>query len=173
MRPTEGIVFRRCSEGDYDSVYFIINEAAASYQDVIPDDFLTDPYMSREVFRSELAAGVDFWGYQQEGALRGVMGTQRVQDVMLIRHAYVRTEYQSLGVGSTLLGFLLTRTQRPVLVGTWAAATRAIAFYERHGFSLTSDSIAQRLLGKYWDIPAQQATASVVLASIPQTELDV
>ena len=32
------------------------------------------------------------------------MGVQRVHDVMLIRHAYVRTRSQSRGIGGRLLG---------------------------------------------------------------------
>ena len=113
----DSVTYRRCVDRDYDSVYFIINEAAASYRGLIPANRSLDPYMSREEFRHEISAGVEFWGHEENEALRGVMGVQRVADVVLIRHAYIRPEYQNLGIGSGLLRLLLSRTRRPVLVG--------------------------------------------------------
>jgi hypothetical protein len=52
---------------------------------------------------------------------------------------------------------------RPVLVGTWAAATWAIRFYERHSFCLVANDEAASLLRKYWSVPERQIEASVVL----------
>jgi hypothetical protein len=51
-----------------------------------------------------------------------------------------------------------------VLVGTWAAAEWAIAFYRRHGFVQVSPEEKTRLLRTYWDIPERQVETSVVLA---------
>ena len=165
------VVYRQCLDGDFDSVYFIINEAASAYRGLIPREHLTEPYMSRQEFRSEIVAGVEFWGYEVHGALRGVMGIQRSQDVVLIRHAYTRSEFQGLGIGSGLLNYLLAKTQRPVLVGTWAALTRSISFYERHGFSLVDESLIKPLLQKYWQVPDSQMDSSVVLANVPVEKL--
>jgi N-acetylglutamate synthase-like GNAT family acetyltransferase len=50
------------------------------------------------------------------------------------------------------------------LIGTWAAATRAIYFYQKHGFKQVSPREKNRLLEKYWSIPARQVETSVVLA---------
>jgi hypothetical protein len=47
--------------------------------------------MSRDELRHEIEHGVRFWGYEESEAMEGVMGMQEVQDVTLIRHAYVRT----------------------------------------------------------------------------------
>jgi hypothetical protein len=55
-------------------------------------------------------------------------------------------------------------TSRPTLIGTWAAAGWAVRFYERHGFALVTPEEKDRLLAKYWDIPARQVETSVVLA---------
>ena len=52
---------------------------------------------------------------------------------------------------------------RPLLVGTWAAAWWAVAFYERHGFSLVTPAEKDRLLRRYWSIPERQVETSVVL----------
>jgi len=142
----------------------IINEAAEKYRGVIPADRWHDPYMSAEYLRGEIDAGVIFWGYEVDDELVGVMGIQDVADVTLIRHAYVRTSAQRSGVGGRLLRRLLAETDRPVLIGTWADAGWAIAFYEKHGFVVTPREETARLLHKYWDIPERQVETSVVLA---------
>jgi len=116
---------------------------------------------------AEIAAGVEFWGYEDDGALLGVMGIQPVQDVDLIRHAYVAPGSQRLGVGGALIDHLMRSATRRVLVGTWAAAEWAIAFYRRHGFVQVSPEAKTRLLRLYWDIPERQIETSVVLANPP------
>jgi GNAT superfamily N-acetyltransferase len=93
-----------------------------------------------------------------------VMGIQLVNDVTLIRHAYVLTNRQIKGIGAKLLSRLLRMAQTSeVLVGTWEAAHWAIRFYEKHGFKLVSKEEKDRLLRKYWDIPERQIETSVVL----------
>ena len=119
--------------------------------------------MEARELEAEITAGVDFWGEERLGRLTGVVGLQMVGDVALIRHAYVRPDAQRGGVGTQLMNHVLARTAQPVLVGTWAASDWAIAFYERLGFSLASDSEKTRLLKKYWSIPERQIETSVVL----------
>jgi len=112
----------------------------------------------------QIAGGVAFWGYEADGALVGVMGIQAVDDVDLIRHAYVLPDRQGEGVGRALLEHLRTLAGRPMLVGTWAAAEWAIRFYERNGFELVSPEEKTALLTRYWSIPDRQIETSVVLA---------
>ncbi len=157
-------MIRSCTDADFDTVLEIINDAAQAYQGHIPADRWQEPYMSREYLRHELASGVVFWGYEDEGTLLGVMGIQDVQDVTLIRHAYVRTASRGKGIGGKLLAHLKALAARRVLVGTWAAATWAIGFYEKHGFRLVTWEEKERLLRKYWKIPERQTETSVVLA---------
>jgi hypothetical protein len=52
---------------------------------------------------------------------------------------------------------------RPMLVGTWADASWAIGFYERHGFALVPRAETPALLRKYWTISDRQIETSVVL----------
>ena len=120
--------------------------------------------MPKEELRHEIDDGVVFWGYEEDGELVGVMGIQQVQDVTLIRHAYVRTAQRNQGIGRRLLSRLRTLTERPILIGTWADAVWAIRFYEKHGFRRVSPEEKVRLLKKYWSIPERQVETSVVLA---------
>jgi N-acetylglutamate synthase-like GNAT family acetyltransferase len=120
--------------------------------------------MPRKELQDEIDAGVKFWGYENERQLVGIMGIQNVQNVALIRHAYVRTSERNRGIGSALLSHLRKETKRPILVGTWAAASWAIRFYEKHGFQLVSAQEKDELLRMYWSISPRQIENSVVLA---------
>lgn len=141
----------------------IVNAAAVAYRGVIPGDRWHEPYMPEAELREEIAAGVEFWGLDSDDGLIGVMGVQPVRDVDLIRHAYVRPDRQRHGVGAELIEYLRARSPRRLLVGTWAAATWAIAFYQRHGFELLPPQRAAELLRTYWTIPQRQVETSVVL----------
>ena len=157
-------MIRACTPADFDTILAIINEAAQAYRGVIPSDCWHDPYMAAPALASEMAAGVEFSGFEDSGALIGVMGIQPVRDVFLIRHAYVRTAHQNRGIGAQLLRALIDRATAPLLVGTWANAVWAIRFYQRHGFRLVSTSEKDDLLSTYWTIPERQRATSVVLA---------
>ena len=154
-----------CQSGDFSEIYDIINDAASAYLGVIPEDRWHEPYMPREELKKQIDEGVEFYGYMEEGKLLAVMGIQFKGDVTLIRHAYVRTSSRNKGIGSKLLAHLRHISTTPVLIGTWADASWAIAFYERHGFRLLSKEETVRLLHKYWSIPERQVDTSVVLAN--------
>jgi N-acetylglutamate synthase-like GNAT family acetyltransferase len=154
----------RCGEEDFEAIWEIINDGAEAYRGVIPEDCWAEPYMSREKLQHEIDDGVVFWGCEEDEGLAGVMGIQDVQDVTLIRHAYVRTESQNRGIGAELLAHLVKLATGPVLVGTWADATWAIRFYEKYGFQLVGTEEKNRLLRNYWTIPERQVETSVVLA---------
>lgn len=158
----------RCEAKDFKRVCDVINDAAEAYKGVIPRDCWKEPYMSREELRREIQHGVVFWGYRREASaheLVGVMGLQDLEEVTLVRHAYVRNSSQNQGIGSVLLSHVLGLATHPVLVGTWADASWAIRFYEKHGFNLIGTKQKDELLKRYWTVPKRQAVASVVLAN--------
>ena len=157
-------MIRQCDHNDFERIKSVINESASAYKGVIPDDCWKQPYMSREDLRDEIKDGLQFWGYEEDGELIGVMGIQYNQGVAIIRHAYIRTSKQNHGIGGMLLSFLQDQTTCPLLVGTWADAVWAVRFYEKHGFRLVSVQEKDRLLRKYWSIPDRQIETSVVLA---------
>ena len=158
-------MIRACTESDLPVLYTIINDAAIAYKGIIPADCWHEPYMPADQLKAEIRDGVRFWGREDGGELAGVMGIQDRGEVDLIRHAYVKTANRNKGIGALLLEHLETTTRKPILIGTWAAATWAIRFYEKHGYRLLSREETARLLRKYWNIPERQIETSVVLAS--------
>lgn len=158
-------MIRPCGAHEFDTIWTIINDGARAYHGVVPADCLNDPYMTKSDLDHEMKDGVVFWGYENSGELIGVMGIQELGEVTLIRHAYVRTSAQGLGIGGKLLSHLRERANHPLLIGTWADAKWAIGFYEKHGFELLSSEQKTALLPRYWKISQRQAETSVVLAS--------
>ena len=64
--------------------------------------------------------------------LQAVMGMQSVQDVTLIRNAYLATSRQRQGIEVSLPSHLQTLAKTPIVIGTWAHAHWAIRFYKKH-----------------------------------------
>jgi N-acetylglutamate synthase-like GNAT family acetyltransferase len=154
---------RESRADDLPSMLAIINAAAEAYRRVIPADLWHDPYMPAAELESEIADGVRFWVAEAAERVEGVMGIQDRGDVTLVRHAYVAPIAQRGGIGTMLLRHLLGLADKPVLVGTWADAAWAVAFYRKNGFAAASQEEKERLLRKYWRIPSRQAETSVVL----------
>ena len=156
-------MIRECKPADTESIVEIINDGATAYQGIIPDDCWKDPYMSLEELLREIDEGVQFWGYELDGVLVGVMGLQFVKDAALVRHAYVRSRERNRGIGTHLLLHLRGMTVVPLLIGTWADASWAIHFYERHGFREVGSKERTELLNRYWNISSRQVETSTVL----------
>jgi N-acetylglutamate synthase-like GNAT family acetyltransferase len=158
------MMIRKSVDDDFAAMLAIINDAARAYRGVIPADRWHEPYMPANELAKEIARGVVFWVAEREGQLAGLMGIQDKGEVALVRHAYVAPATQRSGVGTTLLRHVESLTDKPILIGTWAAASWAIEFYRRNGFTLVSTTQKDHLLQKYWSIPVRQVETSVVLA---------
>ena len=155
---------RKARSDDHPAILAIVNDAAQAYRGVIPADRWHEPYMPREELESEIADGVAFWLDEQDGRLLGVMGIQDRGEVALVRHAYVSPASQKSGIGTGLLRHVTAEAGKPILIGTWAAASWAIAFYLRNGYSVVPEARKATLLRRYWKIPERQIETSVVLA---------
>lgn len=151
----------RLGRRDRDRIRAVINAAARAYEGVIPAEHYSEPYMGADELAEALET-MEFLGVERAGKLVGVMGFQAVEDVRLIRHLYVSPDHQRQGIGSRLLAAGIDRAgDRPLLVGTWAAAEWAIRFYEANGFENLGND--RRLLDRYWEVDEAHAAASVVL----------
>lgn len=154
-------MIRTCDREDEEAIFNVINQSAKMYRGVIAEDRYREPYMSVKELRREMSE-ITFFAYEEQGRLLGVAGYQYAKDVSLVRHLYVLSEHQGVGIGSALLNHILEiANTRRVLVGTWKDAEWAIGFYEKHGFKLLSGK--DELLKKYWKIPERQIELSVVL----------
>ena len=149
---------------DSSKILHVINDAAKRYKGIIPNNCWHEPYMSEKDLLDEFKNEVRMFGYIHNDNLIGVIGFQKIKDVVLIRHAYTLTLYQGKGTGSVLLKFLLKKNQNfRLLIGTWRNANWAIQFYEKFGFVLHGKEETTLLLKKYWNIPKKQIENSVVL----------
>jgi N-acetylglutamate synthase-like GNAT family acetyltransferase len=155
---------RQSRAADLPAILAVINAAAQAYRGVIPADRWHEPYMPEDELASEIAAGVQFSVVEDGERLLGAMGIQDKGEVALIRHAYIAPAAQRKGAGTKLLQHLEAQVAKPILIGTWAAATWAIDFYVRNGFTLVSHQEKEQLLRRYWSIPRRQIETSVVLA---------
>ena len=155
---------RRAQPDDFEGILAVINDAAEAYRGVIPSDCWHDPYMSAEDLKIEIEKNVVFWVLEDQGCLLSVMGIQDKDDVALVRHAYTVTESQGRGFGTRLLRHLESLTAKPMLIGTWAAANWAIAFYRNNRYRVVSEQEKDSLLRRYWTVPDRQIETSVVLA---------
>jgi len=158
-------MIRECKDSEFNTISEIINDAAQAYRGVIPQDCWHEPYMSLAELRAQIEDGIVFWGLERDGQLLGVMGIQDKGDVTLIRHAYVLSRAQKRGIGEKLLHHSQNMTEKPILIGTWAAASWAVSFYQKNGYTLVSKEEKNRLLRRYWSIPERQVETSVVLAN--------
>jgi len=145
-------MIRKCNESDIDVIYEIINDAAQAHKGIIPEDRWHNPYMSLTELRQEILDGIIFWGLVDNHELVSVMGMQDKNEVALIRHEYTRTARRNEGLGSRLLRHLESTTDKPILIGTWADATWAIAFYQRNNYHPLPVQEKEQLLRKYWTI---------------------
>ena len=154
-------MLRPCVMKDAQQIYLVVNDAARAYEGVIPPDCYHQPYMPWQELLAEMER-ISFLGWEEGRELVAVMGMERVEDVTLLRHAYVAPTWQRKGIGTELLRALLKKTETArLLVGTWADAWWALDFYRKHGFRLLADK--DDLLRRYWRIPDRQREASVVL----------
>ena len=153
-----------CTKKNISNILYVINDASLKYKGIIPNDCWHEPYMTKQKLISEFANGVRMFGYNKDNTLVGVMGIQELKDVTLIRHAYILTRYQGIGIGKSLLQHLFKINKNScLLVGTWRDATWAIQFYEKFGFIRQNKKQTVQLLNKYWEISSKQIENSVVL----------
>ncbi len=157
-------MIRKCDKDDINTIFEIINDAAQAYKGIIPQDRWKEPYMSKEELLHEIEADVEFWGYEENGQLVGIMGIQQMWEVALIKYAYVRTAKRNQGIGRELLLFLKKLAHKPIVTGAWEDAKWATSFYENNGFQMVSTEEKEEILRKYWCVPERQAQTSVVFA---------
>lgn len=138
----------------------VINIAAQWYREFLSPEELHDPEMDEAGWEAE-ARRMTWWGAFVGSALVGVMGSEPIGEVALLRHAHILPPYQRKGVASALLEFVeehLVGVSR-VIVGTYAENYKARGILEKAGYVLSVDSEA--VLRTYYDIPEDRLRTSV------------
>ena len=84
------------------------------------------------------------WVYDDEGIIKGFMWVDSQQ----IKKLFVEPVLQSKGIGSVLLTYAITELEATYL---WALEknTRAIAFYQKHGFQTTEEKMLEEGTTEY------------------------
>lgn len=73
------------------------------------------------------------------------MGMQFIEDLTLIRHAYVYSPGQQRGIGAAQLSHLAGVARDPMRIGAGADARWAVGFYWKHGFELVPPAEKEKL----------------------------
>ena len=138
----------------------VINIAARWYREFLPPEELHDPEMDEAEWEAE-GRRMTWWGALIDNTLVGVMGSEPIGEVVLLRHAYILPRYQRSGVASALIEHIengLVGTER-IIVGTYAANYRARGALEKAGYVLSADSEA--VLRAFYDIPEDRLLTSI------------
>ncbi len=161
LLPTPAISIRPYTPRDLQAALDVINSAAKSYRTFLPPEDYHEPLMTREDFLREADRLQFYLAEDASGEVVGVMGLERVQDVVLIRHGYIRPDRQRQGVGEALLDHLERRagTVSRILIGTYWANLAAQAHLRKHGYRPVADSDA--VLRAYYQIPEAQQRGSI------------
>ena len=157
---TTKIEIRALQSDDGHSAVAVINRAAEWYAEFLPPAELHGPEMTLESWTEE-ARRMTWYGAFVGGLLVGVMAAEDAGDAVLFRHAYVVPERQRQGIASMLHAHLEDHVDDAarIIVGTYAANTKARAALEAAGYLLSSDSEA--VLRRYYDIPEDRLRSSV------------
>lgn len=164
---TSPVAIRRCEALDLPAALGVINAAARSYRAFLPPEHYHEPLMTPEEFRREAARMQLYMAVDQKGEVVGVMGLERVRDVALIRHGYVRPDRQRQGIGEALLAHLegLVEAGTRILVGTYRGNAAAQAHLEKHGYRRVENSDA--VLRAYYEISDTQRGGSIAFEKGP------
>ena len=154
------ICIRELTSADCAEAVEVINTAARWYREFLPPGELHDPEMDGAEWEAERRR-MTWWGAVLDGALVGVMGSEPVGEVALLRHAYILPRHQRQGVASALQEHIQRRLAgvRRVIVGTYAANYKARGILEKAGYVLSPDP--EQVLRTYYDIPEDRLMTSV------------
>lgn len=154
------LAIRALTADDCAAAVAVINRAARWYREFLPPEDLHEPEMDEAEWQAE-GRRMTWWGALIDNRLVGVMGSEPIGEVALLRHAYILPDHQRQGVATALLGHIEQRLRdiERVIVGTYAANHKARGILEKAGFCLSADSEA--VLRAYFDIPEDRLRTSV------------
>jgi GNAT superfamily N-acetyltransferase len=167
MALTAAVAIRAYEPPDLPVALGVINAAARSYRAFLPPEHYHDPLMTPEDLRREAARVRFYVAVDPKGEVVGVMGLERVGDVALIRHGYVRPDRQRQGIGEALLAHLegLVPAGTRIYIGTYRENRVARGHLAKHGYREVADS--DSILRTYYEIPEAQRRGSIAFEKVP------
>jgi putative acetyltransferase len=131
-------VIRQVTSEDVPDVIRIVADTLAEFGLEFGQGSSTDDEL-RDLPSSYALCGGAFWVAHHDGALVGTCGMYPVKPKLYeLRKMYLRPASRGLGLGKRLLDHALDWTRARggthVVLDTMEKMTRAIAFYEQHGF---------------------------------------
>ena len=180
------VKIRELTRADQDAAVVVINTAAQWYQEFLSAEEYHDPEMTSAQWQAEAKRLTWYGAFQAEvlaeasaeastevspEVLLGVMGLEYVQDVALLRHAYILPEQQRHGIGSRLREHLENQIRgverqgvARIIVGTYTGNYKARAALEGAGYQVSADSEA--VLRAYYAIPKDRLQSSVTYEKV-------
>lgn len=156
----DGLTIRELTSGDSGRAVEVINTAARWYREFLPPEELHDPEMDEAQWLAE-GERMTWWGALLGNSLVGVMGSEPMGEVALLRHAYILPGHQRQGVATALREYIEERLCGidRVIVGTYAANYKARGILEKGGYRLSPNP--EEVLRTYYDIPEDRLLTSL------------
>jgi GNAT superfamily N-acetyltransferase len=166
MGPRSSAAIRAYEPTDLPAALGVINAAARAYRVFLPAEDYHEPLMTPEDLRREAGRVRFYVAVEPNGEVVGVMGLERVGDVVLVRHGYVRPDRQRLGIGEALLRHLEEKVApgTRIIIGTYRGNSAARAHLKKHGYRQVEDSDA--VLREHYEIPEAQRRGSIAFEKV-------
>lgn len=138
----------------------VINTAASWYREFLPDEAWHDPEMTESGWDRE-SERMTWYGAFEDARLLGVAALEYVENVALLRHAYILPGHQRQGTGSLLTRELEAAIEGVdrIIVGTYRDNYKARGALEKLGYRECASS--EEVLRAYYAIPADRMQSSV------------
>ncbi len=135
---TEGLTIRKARTHDSEFTFAIKKKAFHEYVERVSG---WDESHQRELHITRFAAQ-DFRIIRFRGTDVGFFATSNTSDMLKLHQLFILPEYQSMGIGSACMTRIVNAAnlaQKPMMLQVLKINTRAIAFYQRLGFTIADD----------------------------------
>jgi diamine N-acetyltransferase len=106
-------------------------------------DFFLDKYQSKSALEEQLKGSWKYFLIEINGVAIGYMGVDALEDKMVLSKLYVLSNQRNMGAGKAAMECVNKLTENSEIKSLELRVNqlndRAISFYKKHGFSVTSE----------------------------------